>query len=58
MRGRATPVLPQLRTPPPATLLEAKVVTLDWRVMCSTTRPHSSLGWMAPAGYAKSCRGG
>jgi putative transposase len=39
-------------------LLEAKVVAEDWRVMYNTTRPHSSLGWMAPAAYAETCRGG
>ena len=41
-----------------ATLLEAQVVVEDWRIEYNTTRPHSSLGWLAPAAYAASCRGG
>jgi putative transposase len=41
-----------------ATLLEAQVVIDDWRIEYNTTRPHSSLGWLAPAAYAESCRGG
>jgi putative transposase len=41
-----------------ATLLEAQVVVEDWRIEYNTTRPHSSLGWLAPAAYAESCRGG
>jgi putative transposase len=41
-----------------ATLLEAQVVTEGWRIEYNTTRPHSSLGWLAPAAYAESCRGG
>jgi len=41
-----------------ATLLEAQVVIEDWRIEYNTTRPHSSLGWLAPAAYAESCRGG
>jgi putative transposase len=39
-------------------LLEAQVVVEDWRIEYNTTRPHSSLGWLAPAAYAESCRGG
>jgi putative transposase len=41
-----------------ATLLEARVVVEDWRIEYNTTRPHSSLGWLAPGAYAASCRGG
>lgn len=40
------------------TLLEAKVVIGDWRILYNTQRPHSSLGWMAPAVYAQICRRG
>lgn len=39
------------------TLLEARVVIEDWRIEYNTIRPHSSLGWLAPDAYAKSCRG-
>ena len=40
------------------TLLEAKVVIEDWRIMYNTVRPHSSLGWMPPSLYANACRRG
>ena len=33
-------------------LLEAKTVIEDWRNTYNTIRPHSSLGWQAPAVYA------
>lgn len=35
------------------TLLEAQVVIEEWRVEYNTERPHSSLGWLSPAAYAK-----
>jgi putative transposase len=41
-----------------APLLEAQVLVKDWRTEYNTTRPHSSLGWLAPAAHAASCRGG
>lgn len=34
------------------TLLEAQVLIEDWRIEYNTRRPHSSLGWLAPATYA------
>lgn len=34
------------------TLLEAQVLIEDWRIEYNTRRPHSSLGWLAPAIYA------
>jgi transposase InsO family protein len=34
------------------TLLEAQVLIEDWRIEYNTKRPHSSLGWLAPATYA------
>lgn len=34
------------------TLLEAQVLIEDWRIEYNTKRPHSSLGWLAPARYA------
>ena len=34
------------------TLLEAQVLIEDWRIEYNTSRPHSSLGWLAPATYA------
>jgi len=34
------------------TLLEAQVMIEDWRMEYNTRRPHSSLGWLAPAIYA------
>ena len=40
------------------TLLEAKVVIEDWRIVYNTVRPHSSLGWMPPSLYAVACRRG
>jgi putative transposase len=40
------------------TLLEARVVIEDWRIQYNTVRPHSRLGWRAPAVYAASCQGG
>jgi putative transposase len=41
-----------------SSLLEAQVLVEDWSIEYNTTRPHSSLGWLAPAAYAESCRGG
>jgi putative transposase len=35
------------------TLLEAQVLIEDWRIEYNTRRPHSSLGWLAPAIYAR-----
>ncbi len=37
-------------------LLEAKTVIEDWRTTYNTRRPHSSLGWKAPAAYAAGWR--
>ena len=34
-------------------LIEAQVLIEDWRIECNTKRPHSSLGWLAPAAYAE-----
>ena len=34
-------------------LLEAQVLLEDWRIEYNTKRPHSSLGWLAPAAYAE-----
>ena len=34
-------------------LLEARVLLEDWRIEYNTKRPHSSLGWLAPAAYAE-----
>ena len=34
-------------------LLEAQVLIEDWRIEYNTKRPHSSLGWLAPAAYAE-----
>ncbi len=34
------------------TLLEAQVLIEDWRIEYNSKRPHSSLGWLAPASYA------
>jgi putative transposase len=39
-----------------ATLLEAQVLIEDWRIEYNTRRPHSSLGWLAPAIYADRCK--
>ena len=36
-------------------LLEAQVLIEDWRIEYNTKRPHSSLGWLAPAAYTKRC---
>lgn len=35
------------------TLTEARVVTAAWRKEYNTYRPHSSLGWLTPAEYAR-----
>ena len=37
-------------------LLEAQVLLEDWRIEYNTKRPHSSLGWLAPAAYAEQWR--
>ena len=37
-------------------LLEAQVLIEDWRIEYNTKRPHSSLGWLAPAAYAEQRR--
>ncbi len=34
-------------------LLEAQVLLEDWRIEYNTKRPHSSLGWLAPAACAE-----
>ena len=34
---------------------EAKVIAEDWRLDYNNHRPHSSLGYMTPAGFAASC---
>ena len=34
-------------------LLEAQVLIEDWRIEYNTKRPHSSLGWLAPAAYVE-----
>ena len=34
-------------------LPEAQVLIEDWRLEYNTKRPHSSLGWLAPAAYAE-----
>jgi putative transposase len=39
-------------------LLEARVVTDDWRTEYNTIRPHSALGWRPPSLYAAGCRRG
>ena len=36
--------------------LEAQVLLEDWRIEYNTKRPHSSLGWLAPAAYAEQWR--
>ena len=38
------------------TLPEAQVVIEEWRGEYNTQRPHSSLGWLSPAAYAKRWR--
>jgi transposase InsO family protein len=35
------------------TLLEAQVLVEDWRIEYNTVRPHSALGYLTPAEYAK-----
>jgi len=35
------------------TLLEAQVLVEDWRIEDNTVRPHSALGYLTPADYAK-----
>ena len=48
------PVLDQhLRLEQAVELLEAQVLIEDWRIEYNTKRPHSSLGWLAPATYAE-----
>ena len=37
-------------------LLEARTVIEDWREIYNQKRPHSSLGWTAPAVYAASLK--
>jgi len=37
-------------------LLEARVVTKDWRIVYNTIRPHGSLGGLTPAGFAQTCK--
>ena len=39
-------------------LLEARVVTEDWRIEYNTIRPHSSLGWRPPTLYPAACQRG
>jgi len=34
---------------------EAKVIAEDWRLEYNNHRPHSGLGYMAPAAFAASC---
>jgi putative transposase len=34
-------------------LLEAQVLTEDWRVDYNVSRPHSAHGWKAPATFAE-----
>ena len=34
-------------------LLDAQVLIEGWRIEYSTSRPHRSLGWLAPAAYAE-----
>ena len=36
-------------------LLEAKVVTEDWRIDYNESRPHGALGGMTPKEFAASC---
>lgn len=35
------------------TMPEARVLVEDWRIVCNTVRPHSALGYLTPADYAK-----
>ena len=37
-------------------LLEAQVLIEDWRIEYNRKRPHTSLGWLAPATYSKQWR--
>ena len=37
-------------------LLEARVVTQDWRSVYNTIRPDSSLGGLTPAEFAQICK--
>ena len=37
-------------------LLEARVVTQDWRSVYNTIRPHGSLGGLTPAEFAQICK--
>jgi transposase InsO family protein len=37
-------------------LLEARVVTQDWRTIYNTIRPHGSLGGLTPAEFAQICK--
>ena len=37
-------------------LLEARVVTEDWRTVYHTIRPHGSLGGLTPAKFAQTCK--
>jgi transposase InsO family protein len=34
-------------------LLEARVLVEDWRIKYNTIRPHSALGYLTPAEYAR-----
>ena len=34
-------------------LLEAKVLTEDWRIDYNKNRPHSARGWLTPSAFAK-----
>jgi putative transposase len=36
-----------------SSLLEAQVLVEDWRIEYNTVRPHSALGYLTPADYAK-----
>ncbi len=46
----------RLRSTAGDSVLEAQVLIEDWRIENNTTRPHSSLGWLAPAAYAEQRR--
>lgn len=39
-------------------LLEARIVIEDWRIMYNTVRPHSSLGWRPPSLSTPTAAGG